>query len=397
MTEERPLKMLFLAALGVVLLATAGIYVATTRWGSGESSSFNQPAGGGGEEEIVRNLEGEAQRRIAEEARTQRMLATTAAAKLLEGVSQAKAIASQAKTAATKWEADAPALLGSDEGRRLASDPARVKTFMALQANPSRPTSGSIAQLLERLALLETELERIRSAEHPTLTNETRQQFATQIEEARSEAAAALSALQGDLGALEGLVLAASTLTPSEQSLADVIAVVQREQDERQARETADRLAKVEEEQHKRAMQEAEQRRADELERERKEREDAARAEAERKEKEHWEALAVSADMKAKFEPLLANGTRQPNKRMQWDETHKAAAPVSLGTLQWSGALNDFNKFLELMTRTDNYKNDRCVWPSPTGNADLLKDYRQRFDDLQKLAPIWAASGVLGK
>ena len=188
MNEDRPLKLLFLVAVGVVLLASAGVYVATTRWGSDVSASFNQGSGDGGEEETLRTLNEQVVRESEAQARSQGALAQAQAAKLLQQLADTKDAAEKAKVAAARWEEEVPVLLTSETGRRLASDPARVEAFMALQDRAARPSEESLAPLLERIAVLESELERIRSADIPSLAPETNQQFEAQLAAERSEA-----------------------------------------------------------------------------------------------------------------------------------------------------------------------------------------------------------------
>lgn len=409
MNDDRPLKQLFFLALGVVLLAAAGVYVATTRWGSDVSASFSQGSGDGGEEEAFRKLNEQVVREADAQARSQGALAQAQAGKLLQKVAETKDAAEKARVAAARWEQEIPALLTSDAGRRLASDPERIAVFAALQERVARPSEASLAPLLERIAVLEAELERIRSAEIPSISPETSQQFEAQLAEDQTEAKAALTTVEQDLDSVEALVSDASSDAPAEQTLEEALAARRREQAARHARETEERLAAAREQQHQHDMEmevrkHEEQLIADrkkreaELEAERVRTETAAALAAEQARKDDLRTRATSPAMLAKYAVFLDDGLTylygyNGQGAIEWRASKTGVPqPVIMANIKTARILEDFNRFLVAVTNADN---DRGAWPHPGDNKDTIDEYRRRFDEFKELAPEWAKMGKL--
>lgn len=414
MNEERPMRQLLLVAVGAVLLACAGVYVATTRWNSGVSAAGG--SGDGGEAETLRVLNQQIVEGAESRARTERTLAEARASKLLQEVAETKSVAEKAEAAATRWSAEVPALLTSEAGRRLASDHARVTTFYALLDRPGRPTPESIEGIKGRLAALETELARVKSESSAKLAEESEAALAAQLREEKAAADAALSVNERDLDAVEALVRASESDALAPITLEETLAAMRAELAKKHAEDIAVEVRRVTEEQHEITKKMIAEREAERLIAEREK--DDARRKAEnarienetelakqKAEDDLWEARAKSPEVQSKYQAFLANGRAYPMRHrvrgIIWEPDRtagRAAGPVSYKQIEDAGALKSFEAFLSMMIPTpsnDRQRNDRGMWTDPASNAALRAEYEQRFEDFKKLGPIWARLGLM--
>jgi len=77
---------------------------------------------------------------------------------------------------------------------------------------------------------------------------------------------------------------------------------------------------------------------------------------------------------------------------MTWTDAGKLEPQyVSLSDIKRTNALNNFEDFVRLLTST---ANDRGSWPPASSDAATAK-YRRRFEEFQKLAPLWIEMGIL--
>lgn len=414
MNEERPIRQLLLVAVGAVLLACAGVYVATTRWNSEVSAAGG--SGDGGEVETLRVLNQQLVESAESRARTERTLAEARASKLLQEVAETKSVAEKAEAAATRWSAEVPALLTSEAGRRLASDPARVTTFYALMDRPGRPTPESIEGIKGRLVALETELERVKSESSAKLAEESEAALAALVREEKAAADAALSVNERDLDAVEALVRASESDALAPTTLEETLAAMRAELAKKHAEDIAAEVRRVTEEQHEITKKMIAEREAERLIAER-EKDDARRkaenarianeTELAKKKAEDalWETRAKSAEVQAKFRAFLADGNAQPqrhrSRQIIWNVARGAdprPGPVSYKAIVDVGGMKDFTSFLQLVVPTtlnEGLRNDRGMWDDPAGNAARLKEYEQRFEDFKRLGPIWVRLGLM--
>jgi len=96
--------------------------------------------------------------------------------------------------------------------------------------------------------------------------------------------------------------------------------------------------------------------------------------------------------VQANYEPFLARGVYYPVHGPRWDYMNGTEpGPVSYSRLLDSKSLDTFEDFVELATK---YKNDRPRWQDAKTEEDWA-EYRRRYEEFKKLAPIWVELGVL--
>lgn len=410
MNEERPLKMLALIAVGAVLLSCAGVYVATSRWTSGASASAGAPTGAGGEAETVRVLQEQVQRDVEERARRERTLAEARASELLADLAETRAAVEAAQQALTQWNEQVPALLTSEQGKRVAADPERVRTFHAISSRRGRPSESQVGALAQRVELLERQLEQVRSSEAATLSEDSESAYAEQLQQDQAEALGVQRELEEDLDAVKALVAKSATASPAPRSLAAALEELELEMAARRAEVIEAELRRVHAEQNELdkemvARKTAElrvaqrQRQEVELEDQRQREETAAAIAAQKSKEEDQRRRAASDTVQAVYAPLLQKGKTKPYNNnpggpgtMTWSSTGRLEAEhVSLSDIKRTNALTSFEDFVRLLTSS---ANDRGSWPPASSDASTT-EYRRRFEEFKELAPIWIEMGLL--
>jgi len=410
MNEERPLKMLALIAVGAVLLSCAGVYVATSRWTSGASASVGAPTGVGGEVETVRVLQEQVQRDVEERAQRERTLAEARASELLADLAETRTAVEAAQQALTQWNEQVPALLTSEQGKRVAADPERVRTFHAISSRLGRPSESQVGALAQRVELLERQLEQVRSSDAATLSEDSESAYAKQLQEDQAEALGVQRELEEDLDAVKALVAKSATASPAPRSLAAALEELELEMAARRAEVIAAERLRVDTQQTEldkqmegRKYEEIRvaqrQRREVELEDERQREETAAAIAAQKSKEEDQRRRAASDTVQAVYAPLLQKGKTKPYNNnpggpgtMTWNSTGRLEAEhVSLSDVKRTNALASFEDFVRLLTSS---ANDRGSWPPASSDASTT-EYRRRFEEFKELAPIWIEMGLL--
>jgi hypothetical protein len=411
MNEERPLKMLALIAVGAVLLSCAGVYVATSRWTTGVAASVGGPAVSGGEAETVRVLQEQVQRDVEERAQRDRTLAEARASELLADLAETRAAVAAAQQALTQWNEQVPALLTSEQGKRVAADPERVQTFHAISSRLGRPSESQVGALAQRVELLERQLEQVRSSESATLSEDSESAYAKQLEEDQAEALGVQRELEEDLDAVRALVAKSATANPAPRSLAAALEELELEMATQRAELITRAVREVREEQNQLDVamrREAEQRMAVEERRREKAKLDDQRmrvaaeaSEIETKTNQDEPRLrAESAVIQNNYAPFLEDGKTQPinrapdgpAKHSTWETSGNGIDkfPASFDGLRRARAFSRFEVFVQLATSGTN---DRTPW-APLSESNEA-EYRRRWTEFQELAPIWIEMGLL--
>ncbi|MEZ4651990.1 MAG: hypothetical protein R3E97_24950 [Candidatus Eisenbacteria bacterium] len=259
-----PLATFGFIAVGAVLLAAAGVFVATNRWSSG-GGGLSAPAlqsVDAGEVEALRAIQDKVRRETEERARLDRTLSVTHADRLLHEVESTKATLAQAKATLSEWESVVPALLTSRDGMRIAADPAQVQTFDAIYRRSARPGDRDVTDMQARIDALEAELRRIKDSQDALLSEEGASKLASQIEEQRRAAERTRESAASDLQAVQALVADTSASSPSTTTLEAALRELELERAERRAEAIRNAVAEVLEEADKQdAAMEARKRR----------------------------------------------------------------------------------------------------------------------------------------
>ena len=414
--------MLLLIAIGAVILSCAGVYVATSRWSTPATSASWSSSGGGGEQDTLRVLQDQVRReaeessriqraQAEERSRAQRLLATTRANSLLEHISTTRSSIQDARHVFARWGSEVPALLTSESGKRIASNPTQVETFAAIYNRARRPEEATLTAIENRLGGIEAEVQRVRETQDATLSEETEVKLRGQLERERSATDQALSGVQTDLRAVEALVDRADSATPAATTLEAALRELELEHAERRAEvirlAVADVLVQSREQdaameaRKKREITNAERRQREaDLETERTRKDTAAEITEEKAKQERRNMLARSAEVQANYAPLLTKGKTKPYNNnpggpgtMTWTATGKLEAQtVSLNDIKRTNALKSFEDFVRLLTSTTN---DRGSWPPPASSDALAAKYRRRFEEFKNLAPLWLDMGLL--
>lgn len=411
-----PLKTFGVVAVGAVLLAAAGVFVATNRWstgGGGGETVAGLHTVQAGELETMRTIQDKVRREAEASVRLDRTLAVGRADSLLEGVSTTRATVEAAKSAYSEWGNVVPPLMTSQAGMRIAANPAHVQTFDAIYRRAARPGETVVTAIERRLHVLEAELRTVKESQDALLSEEGAARLREQLEREQLAAGRALDGVAGDLKSVKALVATASASSPAAQTLQEALDALAREQAEKRAKLIAAEVARVSEEQNELDKQmegrkaeeirvaERQQREAD-LEAERMRKETRALITERNMEQERREILAKSPEVQANYSPLLTKGKTRPSNNnpggpgtMTWGDAGKLEAQhVSLTDVQRTNALNSFEDFVRLMTST---ANDRGCWPPHGGNEKIAAEYRRRFEEFKDLAPLWIEMGLLRK
>lgn len=407
-----PLATFGFIAVGAVLLAAAGIFVATNRWSSG-GAALSAPAlkaVDAGEVGALRAIQDKVRRETEERARLDRTLSVTHADQLLHEVESTKAALEQARETLTEWESVVPTLLTSQEGMRIAADPAAVQTFDAIYRRAARPDDEDVANMQARINALEAELRRIKESQDALLSEEGASKLASEIEEQRRAAELTRESAANDLQAVQTLVAEVSSASPSTITLEAALRELELERTKRRAETIREAVEKVlvEAEKEDAAMEARKRREIADADRRQREadletermRKDAQAAITEQKaEQELLETLARAPEVQANYAPLLTKGKTEPDNNnpggpgtMTWRDAGKLEAQyVSLSDIKRTNALNSFEDFVRLLTST---ANDRGSWPVASSES-VTTEYRRRFEEFQKLAPLWIEMEIL--
>lgn len=409
-----PLATFGFIAVGAVLLAAAGVFVATNRWSSG-GGGLSAPAlqsVDAGEVEALRAIQDKVRRETEERTRLDRTLSVTHADRLLHEVESTKATLARAKATLTEWESIVPALLTSRDGMRIAADPAQVQTFDAIYRRSARPGDRDVTGMQARIDALEAELRRIKDSQDALLSEEGASKLASQIEEQRRAAELTREGAASDLQAVRALVAESSSVSPSTTTLEAALRELELQRAERRAEAIRNAVAEVLEEADKQdaAMEarkrreiadaERRQREAD-LEAERMRKDAQAAITEQRTDQERLETLAKSSAVQENYAPFLGLGKTQPINRApdgpaqhsSWEPSGNGIdkVPASLEALRRARALTRFEVFVQLATSS---ANDRKPWAALT--EERAVEYRRRFEEFKELAPLWVEMKLLG-
>jgi len=190
---------------------------------------------------IVQGIQDRARREQEDRDRRQRTLTEARASTLLADVDEVRRTVRAAEDALTEGNEFVPSLLTAEAGKRLAADPERVRTFHDLSSHMERPRRSPVEAVAKRLALLEQDLDQVRSSETATLSEESEAAYAKQLQEDRAAARDAQRQLEEDLGAVKALVAQAEAARPAQRTLAAVLEELELEL----AAQRAERIAKA--------------------------------------------------------------------------------------------------------------------------------------------------------
>lgn len=408
-----PMMTIGLVAVGAVILVAAGVFVATSRWSSGSGGS-PVTAGAGlnamtGEEHALKSIQQQVQREADERSRASRTLAETRASGLLEQVSNTRGALENAKGAFTRWGSQVPALLTSDDGKRIAADPVRVQTFAAIYNRSGRPAERALSSIEERVAVIEVELLRVKNTADTTLSPETEAMLKAQLDQEQAAADIAMAGVQEDLHAVDALIAQAKSDSLGVKTLEAALRDLELEHAEKRAEKIRTAVAAVlvesreldadMEARKRREITDAERRQAEaDLELERMRKDSAAALTEEKAILEERQRRAESGEVQAKYSPLLTNGRARPHGHagsgnVGWEMSNALElAPVSMKDIEGARALESFDRFVRMMTITGN---DRGAWPQHGNNPQTIATYRERFEEFKELAPLWLKMGKL--
>ena len=407
-----PLKTFGFVAVGAVLLAAAGVFVATNRWstgGGGGETTAGLHSVQAGELETMRAIQDKVRREAEASVRLDRTLAVSRADSLLAGVSATRATVEAAKSAYSEWGTVVPALMTSQAGMRIAADPTYVQTFDAIYRRAARPDERVVTDIERRLQVLEAELRTVKESQDALLSAEGEAKLRERLEHEQLAAGRALDGVAGDLKSVKALVASASGASPADQTLQEALDALAREQAEKRARLIAAEVARVSEEQNKldtrmRGQKEQEKREAErrleqaKLDDQNIRIQDEA-ADAEQKAKQDsLKRRAESAAVQENYAPLLTKGLKQPHGGVGSGDVGWAssggleATPVSMNAINRARGLDTFERFVGMMTLTTN---DRKPWPLHGNDSNTIKEYRRRYEEFKELAPVWIKMGLL--
>jgi hypothetical protein len=316
---------------------------------------------------------------------------------------QTRAKLSEAEMELARWTKNVESALNNDQGRSVAADPDAVAQFEAI-FQMKRPNMSDIEEVRSQLARLlkpvDTYLANVAAAVPPSddLTKALAAQYAHADE--------ILTTLRRSRQGCESIIMAAvGTGKKSDQTLAQALAGAQQRvgQDfaeqlgraKEQARQEGEKL--IAEAEARRTRQEAELK-AKEIENEIKRIEaEAHRTDHIRKiqtEQDWLETLAKDPAVQAKFQPFLAKGRNKVGMANDW--RYDYPQPASFSLIKKSGCLASVRAFAAAGAgRSGNFShNDRPQWSYPT-SEEGFKEYAERLQLFNKLAPIWVKNKLL--
>lgn len=410
-----PMMTIGLVAVGAVLLVAAGVFVATSRWSSGSGGQAQaSTVAPSGELETLRIIQDRVRRDAEERDRLDRTLSMNRADSMLEVVAGTRATIQQAQAASAEWEGALPALLTSEEGKRIAADPVQLTIFDGIYRHPLRPQETELSAIEKRLAGLEAELRRVKESQDALLSEASAAKLQQQIETERLAAERARDAVTRDLSSVQAIVTKTASGSIASVTLQEALDELERVRAEERAKLIAEAVALVNVEQDELdknmiASRKREIREAD------RQIHDAALADtalrkrteadvAQRKSKEDdIKTRAESATVQENYRPFLGLGLKIPwnnapenSQYCNWiaDPNNKLEKrPVEYNQLRRHKALDRFDTFVAFATNPDN---DRGAWP-PVGSDSTatLEEYRQRFNEFKELADLWVKMGLL--
>lgn len=316
---------------------------------------------------------------------------------------QTRALLTEAEMELARWTRNVEAALTNDQGRSVAVDPDAVARFAAAYQF-KRPGSNDIEAIRDQVARLlkpvDTYLANVSAAIPPS--DELGKVLAAQYEAADG----IVTTLRRSREACEAVIAAAVVSgKKGDRTLAEALAGAQQRRDQDFAEQLSHAKKKAQQEGEKliaeaearRTQQEAELK-TKEIQREIERKEMEARLVENRfiiqSQQDRLETLANDPAVQAKFQPFLAKGRNKIGMANNW--RYDYPQPASLRLIQKTGCLNSVGAFAAAGAgRSSQFKhNDRPRWSYPT-TEEGFKEYVERLELFNELAPIWVQKGLL--